>query len=84
MKKVFNVMETVINTPYTKMFLGILLLYSSINTMINDYSSSVKGISIHHSIALYGLVMFLQSLISVLQALDKLKQVKEDLVDKKD
>jgi hypothetical protein len=83
MKRVFTITEAIVNSPYTKMFLGILFLYSSITALISEYSSDLKGFSIHHGIAIYGLIMFLQSLISVLQAVDGLKKVKEDLGSKK-
>lgn len=58
------------------MFLAILFLVSSISGLIENYKLSIKGISIHHGIALYGLVMFLKSMIMALQAISKTEEVR--------
>ncbi|KJS07322.1 MAG: hypothetical protein VR77_01430 [Flavobacteriales bacterium BRH_c54] len=79
MEKVLNITETILNSPYVNMFLAVLFLYTSITGLIDNYQSNIKGLSIHHGIALYGLVMFLKSIITALQAISGIKKVKDQL-----
>lgn len=88
MGKFFNVTNAILNSPYVNMFLALLFLYTSITGLIDNYQSNIKGLSIHHGIALYGLVMFLKSIINALQALSKIEKAKgqmsKQIVAKKD
>lgn len=77
MKRFLAVTDTIVNSPYTNMFLALLFLYSSITGIIDNYQSNIKGISIHHGIALYGLVMFIKSIITALQAVSGMEKAKE-------
>lgn len=77
MKKIFTTANTVLNSPYTSMFLALLFLYTSITGLIDNYNSNIKGVNIHHGIALYGLVMFLKSIITALQAISGMEKAKD-------
>jgi hypothetical protein len=70
------------------MFLALVFLYTSVSSMFDDYKSDIKGIGIHHGIALYGLVMFFKSILSALQSVSKMKkahdQIKVKVVDVKE
>ena len=61
------------------MFLALVFLYTSVNAIVSDYKSDIKGIGIHHGIMLYGLVMFLKSIISALQSLSKIKKANDEI-----
>lgn len=61
------------------MFLALLSLYTSITGLIDNYQSNIKGLSIHHGIAMYGLVMFLKSITTTLQAIGGIKKVKDHI-----
>lgn len=79
MKKVFEITDVILNSPYTNMFLAVVFLYTSFNSIIDDYHSGIKGIHVHHGIALYALLMFLKSLIAALQAISKMKEANDEI-----
>lgn len=76
-EKILNVANVILNSPYTNMFLALLFLYTSITGLVDNYKSNVKGLTIHHGIALYGFVMFLKSIITALQALSGMEKAKD-------
>ena len=79
MKKLFSISESILNSPYTNMFLALVFLYTSVSSIIDDYKSDIKGIGVHHGIALYGLVMFLKSILSALQSVSKMKKAHDEI-----
>jgi len=79
MDKIFNITDIILKSPYTNMFLALVFLYTSVNAIIDDYQSDIKGIGIHHGIALYGLVMFLKSILSALQSVSKMKKAHDEI-----
>jgi hypothetical protein len=79
MKNLFNTTDSILNSPYTNMFLALVFLYTSVNSIIDDYQSDIKGIGIHHGIALYGLVMFFKSILSTLQSVSKMKKAHDEI-----
>lgn len=69
MERVIGYIQAILDSPYTNMFLALVFMFTSVDAIITNYKSDITDISIHHGIALYGLVMFLKSVISALQAI---------------
>ncbi len=75
MNKIYRISNTILNSPYTSMFLAIVFLYTSIDELIDNYNQNIKGLTVHHGLALYGLIMFLRAILNMLKAVSGMEAV---------
>lgn len=63
--------------PLLNLVLAIMFMYGGVSEALDDYHARKTGLTVHHGIALYGLIMFIKSFVAVLKVLRGVKQVKE-------
>ena len=82
MKKLFDITDAILSSPYTNIFLSMVFLYTSVTAIIDDYASDIKGVGVNHGIALYGLVMFFKSALIALRSVSSIKHSRDQIKGK--
>ena len=74
MKRLYHLAERILEHPLFNILMAIMFMYGGISEALEDYHAKETGISIHHGIALYGLIMFVKSFVALLKVMKGLKK----------
>lgn len=67
MKRLFHFSILLLESPIFNLFLAVMFLYGGIGEAIDDYNAKKSGVSVHHGIALYGIILFVKSFVASLK-----------------
>ncbi len=66
-KTIYHKAEHILEHPLFNIGLAFMFLYGGISEALEDFHAKKTGVSVHHGIALYGLIMFVKSFVALLK-----------------
>ncbi len=70
-------LKAITESPYVNLVVGLILIYTSVSEMIAEFDKVDHGISMHHGVALYGLLMVFRSIPELVEGLSHMSRVEK-------
>ena len=83
MKKLFALADRILKNPVTNFLIAIMLIYGGSSEIFEDYNKAKNAITVHHGIALYGMIMLVKAGIAIFKAISGIGRIHSVITDKK-
>ena len=83
MKKLFALADQILKSPVTQLLIAVMLIYGGTSEITEDYRKAQHAVSVHHGIALYGIIMIIRAGIALVKAISGVGRVHAAVTNKK-
>ena len=83
MKKLFTLADQILKSAVTQFLIAVMLIYAGTSEIKEDYQKAQHAITVHHGIALYGMIMILKAGIAIVKAIAGFGRVHAAVTNKK-
>jgi hypothetical protein len=83
MNKLFSLADQILKSPVTQFLIAVMLIYGGTSEIREDYQKAQHAISVHHGIALYGIIMIIRAGIALVKAIAGFGKVHAAVTNKK-